>query len=245
MTKQTRFSTQAHLSVVFEIYQLVPHRFKTTTKEIKNQLIEREIHRDIRTIQRNLNVLVELNLIEKDDRSKPYGYQSRMHHHNAIPLRDALIFQLANEHFTHLTPASLLKALQSRFEDARLSLLLTNGHNKEKQWLKKISSQLPAQTHEDNFQKINTALYHNHWITLHRHGSTALYVMPLGLIHHPSVIELVIGQYVNEQLEIQVISIEHINAVSVSTFTFEYPSNFNVKTHWKHNLTITTKEETQ
>ncbi|MUK27087.1 hypothetical protein [Aliivibrio fischeri] len=243
MTKQTRFSTQEHLSVVFEIYQLVPHHFKTTTKEIRNQLIERDIHRDTRTIQRNLNILVDLNLIEKDDRSKPYGYQNRLHHH-AIPPRDALIFQLANEHFIHLTPASLLKALQNRFEDARRSLSSIASTTKERQWLKKISSQLPHQTHEDNFQKINTALYHNHWLTLHLHETAALYVMPLGLIHHHSQIELVIGQYINEQLETQIIAIEHINTVSVSTFTFEYPSTFNVKTHWKNNLNHIIKEET-
>ncbi|WP_418113617.1 WYL domain-containing protein [Vibrio scophthalmi] len=240
MTKQTRFSTHEHLSVVFEIYQLVPYHFKTTTKEIRSQLIEREIHRDIRTIQRNLNVLVELNLIEKDDRSKPYGYQNRLHQRHALPPRDALIFQLANEHFLHLTPASLLKTLKSRFEDARRSLLSTASANKERQWLKKISSQLPRQIYEENFQKINTALYHNHWLTLHLHETTKLYVMPLGLMHHYPAIELIIGQYVNEQLETQVIAIEHISTVNVSTFTFEYPSTFNVKAH---QLTTTIKEE--
>ena len=242
MTKQTRFSTHEHLSVVFEIYQLVPYHFKTTTKEIRNQLIEREIHRDIRTIQRNLNVLVELNLIEKDDRSKPYGYQNRLHHH-ALPPRDALIFQLVNEHFIHLTPASLLRALQNRFEDARRSLFSTASTSKERQWLRKISSQLPRQAREDNFQKINTALYHNHWMTLHLNNTTVLHVMPLGLIHRHSTIELVIGQYINEQLKTQVIAMEHINTVNVSTFTFEYPSTFNVKAHRKHHLTTTIKEE--
>ncbi|ANU35662.1 hypothetical protein [Vibrio scophthalmi] len=242
MTKQTRFSTHEHLSVVFEIYQLVPYHFKTTTKEIRSQLIEREIHRDIRTIQRNLNVLVELNLIEKDDRSKPYGYQNRLHHH-AMPPSDALIFQLANDHLNHLTPASLLRALQNRFEDARRSLFSTASTSKERQWLRKISSQLPRQAREDNFQKINTALYHNHWLTLHLNNTTALHVMPLGLIHRHSTIKLVIGQYINEQLETQVIAIEHINNVNVSTFTFEYPSTFNVKAHQKHQLTTTIKEE--
>ncbi|EGU36851.1 hypothetical protein [Vibrio scophthalmi] len=244
MSKQIRFSTYEHLSLVFEIYQLVPYHFKTTTLEIKHQLTEREIHRDIRTIQRNLNVLVVLNLIEKDDRSKPYGYQNKLHQRHALPPRDALIFQLANEHLIHLTPASLLNALQSRFEDARRSLFSTASANKERQWLKKISSQLPRQIYEENFQKINTALYHNHWLTLHLHETTKLYVMPLGLMHHYPAIELIIGQYVNEQLETQVIAIEHIQAVSVSTFTFEYPSTFNVKTH-QHNLLNNTKEETE
>ena len=87
-------------------------------------------------------------------------------------------------------------------------------------------------------------LFRSHWLTLYLHETAALYVMPLGLIHHHSQIELVIGQYVNEQLETQIIAIEHINTVSVSTFTFEYPSTFNVKTHWKNNLNHIIKEET-
>lgn len=140
MNKQVRFSTKEHVSIVFEIYQLIPHNFKTTINDILNQLAEKEIHRDIRTIQRNLNILVELRMIEKDDRSKPYGYRNIHTNNHHIEMKNALIFQLASEHLAYLMPVNVTKALRNRFEDARLSLFPKESNIKERQWLKKVTS---------------------------------------------------------------------------------------------------------
>ena len=246
MKKQIRFSTKEHLSIVFEIYRLIPYHFKTTTNDILNQLAEKGVHRDIRTIQRNLNVLVDLRMVEKDDRSKPFGYQNIIYTNLSITPKDALIFQLAHEHLPYLMPTSITKALHSRFEDARLSLFPQDNNTKERQWLSKVITDLPPITisrDQEAFQKISTALYHNHWLTLHLMDVAPLYAMPLGLIRHPTTIELVVGQYIHEHLEIQLIAIETIEKVNLSTFTFKYPKTFNVRTHWKQHLTL--KESTQ
>lgn len=69
-----RASTHESLALAFEMLKRIPRSYKVTATELHEQLRQVGIERDIRTIQRNLEVLCEHFDIEKDDRSKPYGY---------------------------------------------------------------------------------------------------------------------------------------------------------------------------
>ncbi|TOL80716.1 WYL domain-containing protein, partial [Vibrio parahaemolyticus] len=59
---------------MLEILKRIPKHRKITALEIREQLEVIGISRDIRTIQRNLEMLSEHFPIDRDTRSKPYGY---------------------------------------------------------------------------------------------------------------------------------------------------------------------------
>ncbi len=236
MKKKRRYSTQEHVKIVFEIYKLVPYSHKTTAQAIRQQLIEQEIYRDIRTVQRNLHLLVSMGFVDQDSRSKPYGYQNISNKLTPLGKKEALIFQLAMNHMHGLLPNNALKALNGRFEDAKHILHPNTENTKERQWLKKVMSQsnrhvLPVS--QSIIENITTALYHNHWVNLYiqDHQSTPLYHMPLGLIQNDSGIELVTGIYHEQTLITHSFNLKDIQDVKLSTFTFEYPQHFNLKSH--------------
>ncbi|WP_165310503.1 WYL domain-containing protein [Vibrio ziniensis] len=244
MKKKKRYSTQEHVKIVFEIFKLVPYSHKTTAQAIQQQLIEQEIYRDIRTVQRNLHLLVSMGFVDQDTRSKPYGYQNISNKLTPLGRKEALIFQLALNHIHGLLPNNAIKALNGRFEDAKLILHPNTENTKERQWLRKVMSK--ANHHglsisQSLIEKITTALYHNHWINLYvdTTGSNPLYHMPLGLIQKDTGIELVTGVYREQALITHRFNLNDIQDVKLSTFTFEYPEHFNLKSH------LETKRKTQ
>ncbi len=233
MKKKKRFSTQDHVNIVFEIFRLVPYSHRTTAQAIQRQLVEKDIHRDIRTIQRNLNLLVSMAFIDQDCRSKPYGYQNIIKHLSPISTKEALVLQLAIEHLYYLMPNNAVRALDGRFEDAKLALFPSTENIKERQWLKKVVSEQPNSTKAKIIiEKLTTALYHNHWINLSLFKDS-FYHMPLGLIQKGAGIELVTGIYQKQKLITYKFNIHDIQDIKLSTFTFEYPQSFDLKLYLK------------
>ncbi len=233
MNKKKRFSTQEHVKIVFEIFKLIPYSHRTTAQAIQQQLAEKEIHRDIRTIQRNLNILVSMKFIDQDSRSKPYGYQNIINHLSPLSTKEALVLQLAIEHIYYLLPNNAIKALYGRFEDAKIALFPHAENTKERQWLKKVISEQPtSQVAKTLIEKITTALYHNHWITLYL-SKESFYHMPLGLIQRGAGIQLITGVHKKQELITYQFNLNEIQEIKLSTFTFEYPENFELKSHLK------------
>ena len=58
-----------------ELLQRIPRSHKVTAAQLREQLCAAGFDRDLRTVQRQLEALSERFGIERDDRSKPYGYQ--------------------------------------------------------------------------------------------------------------------------------------------------------------------------
>lgn len=242
MTKKKRTSTEEHVKTVFEIFSLVPYSHRTTAQAIQQQLAEKEIKRGIRTIQRNLNLLASMKLIDQDNRNKPYGYRKVVSMLSPISTKEALLLQLAINHINHLLPNNVIKALSGRLEDARLALFPRTNNAKERQWLKKVISEQPPQTSE-LMEKLSTALYHNHLITIDskQQEHQAADIMPLGLIQQGLNIQLVAGFTEEQELMTSIINVKDIQSLRLSTFTFEYPESFNLKSFlsppWQHALT--------
>ena len=61
--------------LVLEMLKRIPRGHKVTAPELAKQLEDAGLKRDIRTIQRQLEELSQRFDIERDDRSKPYGYR--------------------------------------------------------------------------------------------------------------------------------------------------------------------------
>jgi predicted transcriptional regulator len=69
-------STKNELVVILlTVLGYIPKHSKITAKKIHERLLEDGINKDIRTVQRLLNILCEHYEIEQDSSSKPYGYQ--------------------------------------------------------------------------------------------------------------------------------------------------------------------------
>lgn len=234
MAKRTRPNTQEQLEVVFELYKRIPYKHKITAKELQVQLAEVGIERDIRTIHRNLEVLVKYLDIEKDDRDKPYGYQKREHHAFQFGSHEALLIRLAEEHLSNLLPANLMKTFASIFQDARFHLFPNANNQKERQWLKKVKfvsdtqPLLPPKVDSGIVERVSVALYHNRYLHLRYtnadKASKAKEVMPLGLAQQGSRLYLVcrFKGHRNERS----LALHRIQSATVSTFTFTYPNDF-------------------
>lgn len=68
-----RSDTLETVLLAVELLRRIPRGRKVTASELHRQLKDAGIDRDLRTIQRQLEMLSEHFEIERDDRSKPYG----------------------------------------------------------------------------------------------------------------------------------------------------------------------------
>ncbi|MCK8073488.1 WYL domain-containing protein [Vibrio coralliirubri] len=235
MSKNTHVSTRQHMVLALELYKRIPYWHKVTASELKVQLQEIGIDRDIRTIQRNLDVLLEYFDIDRDTRDKPYGYQRKQ----AKSLvgsgtQEALLLCLAESHFHYLIPTHISNTLQSLFEDASYHLKSLSQNTKESQWLRKVvfqsAYQLSENVSSDIYAKISQGLYHNRWLSLHYYSEGGQHrkdVMPLGLSHQSNTLILVYRQKGDKGATF--VDVSHIHKVTLSTFTFAYPQDFDLQ----------------
>ena len=112
--------------LMVELLRRIPRGRKVTTGELHQQLQGAGFDRDVRTIQRQLEILSEHFDIERDDRSKPYGYRWKENAQGLALARltpqESLLLQLAEEHLKNLLPARLMKSMESFFAQARRNL---------------------------------------------------------------------------------------------------------------------------
>lgn len=244
MNNNSPSSTREHIALALELYRRIPHRHKVTAKELQQSLAAVGIVRDIRTIQRNLDIIAQYFDIEKDDRDKPYGYSRVSPKPLAIGAQEALLVRMAELYLKPLLPSGVLKTLESLFRDAQYYLAPNQHNQKEREWLAKVHWVNKGALHSagvlhDVFEAISQGLYLNRWLTIHFEGdgvpAQAYNVMPLGLIHNESEVSLV-GR--SEALEQDLlIALHKVHRVTLWASTFEYPSDFSldcfVATHFR------------
>lgn len=154
----------------------IPRGRKVTVGELHQQLKDAGIERELRTIQRQLEMLSEHFEIERDDRSKPYGYRwleqaKALAMPNLTP-QESLLLQLAEEHLKNLLPPRLMKSMDAFFSQARRNLGSESSARLEREWPGKVrvvaTSQplLPPKIVSGVFEAVSEALYANRWLTL-------------------------------------------------------------------------------
>lgn len=70
-----RSNTQETLIISLEILRCIPKNRKITAKQLHQYLEELGYHRNLRTVQRQLDTLSHHFAIERDESIKPYGYR--------------------------------------------------------------------------------------------------------------------------------------------------------------------------
>ncbi|EGQ7970811.1 TPA: WYL domain-containing protein [Vibrio cholerae] len=233
-----RASTQESLHIAFEILRHIPKTGQVTASEIHQKLLSLGLQRDLRTVQRTLDMLSQHFDIERDERAKPYGYRWSKHSNGfrlpKLSPSEALLLNLAEDYLANLLPANLAVSLESFFREAKHTLAPTASSQKEREWLKKVrvvsetQPLLAPKIDSAIFQAVSEALFHNRWLDIDYHNAKqeqkSATVMPLGLAQQGNRLYLVcrFDGYDNERT----LALHRINKAMVSTFTFLRPPEF-------------------
>lgn len=236
-----RSDTQETVLLALELLRRIPRNRKVTAGELHDQMKEAGIERDLRTIQRQLEMLSAHFQIERDDRSKPYGYRWLEQSAGlAVPhltLQESLLLGLAEQHLRHLLPTRLMKSMENFFDQARRNMVVDGNARLEQEWPAKVrvvaTSQplLPPKIDGAVFEAISEALYANRWLQLdYRNAAgkrTQAKVMPLGLAQQGERLYLVcrFEGYDNERS----LALNRIAAAEATALGFDRPKGFNFK----------------
>jgi len=227
--------------LAIELLRRIPRGRKITASQLHAQLKDAGIDRELRTIQRQLEMLAEHFEIERDDRNKPYGYswlaQSKGLALPNLTPHDSLLLGLAEAHLKNILPTRLMKSMDGFFTQARRNLAPESSAKLEREWQSKVcvvaTSQplLPPTIAVGVFETVSEALYSNHWLHLDYRNAqgkrTRADVMPLGLAQQGPRLYLV-GRYEGYDNE-RSLAMHRIVAAEMSTTTFDRPKEFNLK----------------
>ena len=237
----TRPATGNTLKLSLELLKRIPRHRYVTAAELHRQLEAAGIVRTRRSIERQLEQLSLDFEIERDDRSKPYGYRWMSHAQGfSLPMlneQESLLLALAQRYLQNLLPASVMQSMEDFFFQARSNLLVQTTPKPETQWLNKIrvvdvtQPLLPPVIPAGVFEAVTTALYQNRWLTVgyqNAAGKQAEYrVMPLGLAQQGPRLYLVcrFEGYDNERS----IALHRIQQAAVSGQGFTPPTEFSLE----------------
>lgn len=236
-----RSDTHETVLLALELLRRIPRRHKVTASELHLQLSQAGIKRELRTVQRQLELLSEHFDIERDDRSKPYGYRWKEQAAGlALPVlseQESLLLALAEQHLKNLLPVSLMKSMESFFNQARSNLGQYGNAKLERQWLSKIrvvsetQRLLPPTILPGVLETVSQALFSNTWLNLEYRNAAGVHskagVMPLGLAQQGPRMYLVcrFEGFDNERS----LALHRILSAKSSTLTFERPKSFDLK----------------
>ena len=238
---QKRQKNNETLRFSIELLKRIPKGRKITAKELCEQLSAAGFDRDIRTVQRQLESLSESFDIERDDRSKPFGYSWKKNAEGfSLPRlseQDSILLTLAESYLSNILPSNLMQSMGGFFEQAKYNLSPDNSTKEAKQWVKKVQivdttqPLLPPKIQQGVFDTVSEALYRNKWLKLKYENQNGyesdVRVMPLGLAQQASRLYLVVRYdgFDNERN----LALHRIKKAKVSTITFKRPINFSFK----------------
>lgn len=240
-TPGKRSSTTETLVLALELMRRIPRGRKVNAAYLQQELQHAGHARDLRSIQRLLDTLSKQGFIERDGRSKPYGYSwpekaPALAVPNLTP-QESLLLQLAHEQLRHLLPASLMRSMDGFFTQARRNLSPASDNAVlEKQWPAKVrvvaTSQplLPPRLRPGVLETVSEALYANRWLLIEYQNAKGEFkkkeVMPLGLAQQGPRLYLVcrFQGYDNERS----LALHRMHSAQAG-LPFERPSNFDLQ----------------
>ena len=236
-----RSDTKETVLLAVELLRRVPRGRKITASELHQQLKDAGIERDLRTIQRQLEMLSEHFHLERDDRSKPYGYRwpdaAKALAVSSLTPQESLLLRLAEEHLRNFLPARLMRSLDGFFAQARTNLGPAGPRTLEREWPEKVrvvaTSQplLPPKIAPGVFETACEALYSNRWLQIDYRNAAGnrapAEVMPLGLAQQGPRLYLVcrFKGYDDERT----IALHRVLSAKMTTLSFERPKDFDFK----------------
>ena len=235
------------LQLTLELLKRIRKDRAVTASELRQKLIDTDTKftRELRTIQRLLETLSDPDFeacdIERDESSKPYRYRWKPDARGlslpSLSPQESLMLTLAEQQLGSLLPARLMKSMEGFFSQARGQLDDAKNGHLERQWLDKVrvvstsQPQLPPKITAGVFEQVSNALFANQLLDVTYKNAagkkTMARVMPLGLAQQGPRMYLVCRYegYDNERS----LALHRISKAEATTFTFERPSEFNLK----------------
>lgn len=132
----------------WEILKLLPSRApgKTAT-ELTQELQDRDFDAEVRTVQRDMNSLVQIFPIETDDSERAFRWHwvpTAAFDLPGLALPDALSLHMVEHSLRTLVPGSMLSALEPRFRAATQRLESLGETNRVVRWTNKVRAVDPA-----------------------------------------------------------------------------------------------------
>ncbi len=234
-----RSNTMEQVQLALALLRRIPRHQKVSAQDLRTQLADAGIHRDLRTIQRLLKALCEQFDIDCDY-EKPHGYKWKDNANGfsvpGLSPRESLLLALAEKQLKPLLPDSVFRSLGPFFNQAQRNLGVTTKARSEREWLKKVrvvsttQPLLPPDIPNGVFEAVSDALYGNFCLKVDyanaSGGRTKGTVMPLGLAQQGPRLYLVCrfeGFGDN-----RILAIHRIRNAEVSTRTFERPKDFDL-----------------
>ena len=212
-----------------------------TARELYNQLQSDGFSVGIRTIERDLISLSSVFQLISDERSRPFGWSwSKDAPAFSLPTMlpiQALTFELAHEHLTHLLPATLLNSLKPYFKCAEGVLTSGNSVKKLASWRKKVAivppnqPLIPANYPVTIIEAVHFALLNEQQLEItyvsREQAETKTYpIHPLGLVQRGAVTYLIATLYTYP--DIRLLAVHRIKAAKVLEEPIISPPNFNL-----------------
>ena len=229
------------VALAIELMRRIPRGRKISASELHAQITSAGLQRDLRTIQRQLEMLSKHFDIEQDSSSKPYGYRWKpLAKGLALPIlseQESLLLMLAEQHLKNLLPASLMQSLDGFFTQANSNLMMQESAKLAREWMSKVrvvstSQPLLAPAIKPGvFESVSNALYRNQWLKVQYKNSGGKVgsadVMPLGLAHQGPCLYLVCRYrgFDNERS----LALHRMQSAEAMTLTFERPKEFNLQ----------------
>jgi predicted DNA-binding transcriptional regulator YafY len=229
------------LQVSLELLRRIPRGRTVTAQQLQQKLAEAGFERDIRTVERQLEVLCGSFEIHRDKSSKPYRYcWSALDKGFSLPTltaQECLLLTLAEQQLKHLLPPRLMKSMSAFFSHSKRQLGDQPTARQEREWLKKVrvvgTSQplIPPKVDDRVFEQVCSALYDDQWLTveyLNAEGEERKSrVMPLGLVQQGPRMYLVCRFDGYE--DVRNLALHRIKSANTSSFPFKRPPEFDLK----------------
>ena len=229
------------LRMVIELLRHIPRDRKVSASMLHKHLADAGIDRDLRTIQRQMEMLSDYYPVERDERSRPYGYKWKEKTTGfslqMLSEQESLILTLAEKQLSNLLPASVLKSMQDFFDQARSNLDSDALGKRSHEWLSKVrvvsttQPLIPPKIKKGVFEEVSNALYGNRWLRLDYKNAesktTNIEVMPLGLAQQGPRMYLVCRYqgYDNERS----LAMHRISKAETLSHSFIRPKDFDLE----------------
>ena len=234
--------TRETLIRMWELLKLLPRGGSgRTATELTASLKGLGFDVSLRQLQRDLPLLQEIfPQIECNDSAKPYGWRwarDAMVELPGLELTDALSLKLTENALRLLLPASLLQALEPKFDQAKRTLRDLAPRSKAATWTRKVRSVppglplIPPKISPEVLEVVQAALLNDHQLeVIYRSAGAdagkAMTLHPCGLILRGSITYLVATAF--DYKDPRLYALHRMTAPKELTGKSEKPDNFDL-----------------
>jgi predicted DNA-binding transcriptional regulator YafY len=225
----------------WELLKLLPSRGPgATASALTEALNEAGYNISKRQVERDLNELMEVFTLDKDDRDIQYGWKWLHGASVDLPgmtISEALSLHMVENALKALMPVSMLEGLEARFSQAEKQLIALGKENRNVKWASKVRSVSPTMPfvppviNSDMLATVHEALLSDVQIDVDYQAmsdekSKPIRLSPLALVNRGAVSYLIATAY--EYEEVRLYAMHRIRKATKTTDAIKRPPKFDL-----------------